>query len=91
MLFLFPWKARLKFTRAIKCVRAKFVVTGELGCVQTFKSSGSRKYSDKSFVPYFSFVPMLPRRAASVDGVVEPRVLNLIANKTDRKKELDMM
>lgn len=29
---------------------------------------------------------MLRRRAASVGGVVEPRVLNLIANKTDRKK-----
>lgn len=31
---------------------------------------------------------MLPQRSASVNGVVEPRVLNLIANKTDKKRAL---
>lgn len=38
-LFLFPWKARLKFTRAIKCVRAKFVVTGELAVLKHLKAA----------------------------------------------------
>lgn len=53
----------LKFTRAIKCVRAKFVVTGELAVFKHLKAAApgnivtNLPFHSSNF-PYFSFVPM---------------------------------
>lgn len=94
--FQFPWKTTLKNTQAIKCVRAKFVVTGELAVLKHWKGSSSRKYSDTYHLSHI-FVSYQCRLSlfyswchlAAVDGVIRPHVLHFISVK--KKHELEMM
>ena len=39
--FLFPWKTTLKCTQAIRRVRVKFVVTGELAMLKHLKAAAA--------------------------------------------------
>lgn len=86
MLFLFPWKARLKLTQAIKFVRAKFVVTGELAVLKHLKAAalGNAVTSHLSLI-FHSYQCRRPLHFALADGVVGSRVLNLITNETSKK------
>lgn len=97
--FQFPWKTTLKNTRAIKCVRAKFAVTGEPAVLKHWKGSSSRKYSDTYHLSHIvlSYQCRLSLlyswcNLAAVDGVVRPPVLHFISAKKKKKKnELKMM